>query len=300
MVGVEVMSEFKFACPVCGQHITADSSATGGQLDCPTCFQKIVVPQAPEAGGSKFVVSASQVTKPRPATTVSTLGPLETAPARSSLPAVIALLVVLGAAGAALFVFRDRIFKPARVAPPAGTNALAHQPAIPVVLNTNYPVPTNITWTLDLTNAVLPDTPAAGRIHGSGFLCETGMLRGGVLMLNQGKASPWDLGLSVYFFARQGEELSGKTVEIGPDRPRAPRVVLRWKDEKQQPVSETIHSGYLLKAAFGQATNKHIPGTIYVCLPDEAKSFVAGTFDVEIKPPPPPKPGQPKKPRRRN
>ena len=27
-----------------------------------------------------------------------------------------------------------------------------------------------------------------------------------------------------------------------------------------------------------------IPGRIYLCLPDEAKSFVAGTFDAEIKP----------------
>ena len=39
------MSEFKFACPVCGQHITSDASATGKHLECPTCFQKIVVPQ---------------------------------------------------------------------------------------------------------------------------------------------------------------------------------------------------------------------------------------------------------------
>ena len=48
MVGAEAMSEFKFACPVCGQHITAGSSASGSQIVCPTCFQKIVVPQAPD------------------------------------------------------------------------------------------------------------------------------------------------------------------------------------------------------------------------------------------------------------
>src|SRR6266446_9700702 len=47
------MSEFKFACPVCGQHITADSSTGGAQIQCPTCFQKIVVPQPPVAGNTK-------------------------------------------------------------------------------------------------------------------------------------------------------------------------------------------------------------------------------------------------------
>src|SRR5512143_3766686 len=61
------MSEFKFACPVCGQHITADASTTGGQIDCPTCFQKIVVPQAPASPDTKLILSAAQVAKARPA-----------------------------------------------------------------------------------------------------------------------------------------------------------------------------------------------------------------------------------------
>src|ERR1035441_7746205 len=78
MVGVDAMSEIKFACPVCGQHITADSSTSGGQLECPTCFQKIVVPHAPGSGDSKFILSAAQVAKPRPtsADTESQLGPM--------------------------------------------------------------------------------------------------------------------------------------------------------------------------------------------------------------------------------
>ncbi len=41
------MSEFKYACPVCGQHIKCDSSQGGSVMECPTCFQKIIVPQAP-------------------------------------------------------------------------------------------------------------------------------------------------------------------------------------------------------------------------------------------------------------
>src|SRR4029077_5834678 len=56
------MSEFKFACPVCGQHITADSGASGKSLECPTCFQRIVAPQAPLSGDPKLILSATKAT----------------------------------------------------------------------------------------------------------------------------------------------------------------------------------------------------------------------------------------------
>jgi predicted RNA-binding Zn-ribbon protein involved in translation (DUF1610 family) len=298
IVAVEAMSEFKFACPVCGQHITADSQTSGGQIECPTCFQKIVVPQAPASEDTKLIMSASQVGKPRPASTDagSQLGPLRTASSHGSLLATIAFLVVLCAVGAALFVFRDRILKAVRAPATAATNGLA-QPAIPIALNTKYPIPTNITWTLDLTNAVFPDTAAAGSIHGSGFLCEQAILQGGRLSFIQGKAWPWDLAIAVNLIAHQGEELSGKTVQIASDRPRARPVVLRWKDAQQQPLTETINGGYALKLVFGEATNGRMPGKVYICLPDETKSFAAGTFDAEIKKAPPPKPRPPKPPK---
>ena len=41
------MSEFKYACPVRGEHIKCDSTQSGTTMECPTCFQKIVAPQAP-------------------------------------------------------------------------------------------------------------------------------------------------------------------------------------------------------------------------------------------------------------
>ncbi len=296
MVALKAMIEFKFACPVCGQHITADSSTSGGQLECPTCFQKIVVPQAPASQNGKFILAASQVAKPRPVSVEAAARPgfLQTPSSRTSVPATIALVVLVCAAGAALFVFRDRVLRFAHGQPQVVTNTPPPSRA-PVALNATYPIPTNISWTLELTNAVLPETTVAGSIHGCGFRCEKAILRGGLLSLNQGKSSPWDLGMSLGLTARQGEELSGKTVAIAPDRPRAPRVVLRWKNEQQQPATESITHGYALKVTFGQATNGHISGKIYLCLPDSAKSFVAGTFDAEIRKPPAPKPPGPKK-----
>src|SRR5256885_1166494 len=163
------MSEFKFACPVCGQHITADSSTSGGQLSCPTCFRKIVVPQAPAAGDSKFVISAAEVGKPRPTSANgAALDPLSPAPARTTIPIVAAgLALLLCAAGAGLYIFRDKIFKkpPSQQAQgktPTNSPAKRKTPPAPKI---TYAVPTNITWTLELTNADFPETTAAGSIH---------------------------------------------------------------------------------------------------------------------------------------
>jgi hypothetical protein len=304
IVAGQAMSEFKFACPVCGQHITVDSGSSGQQIDCPTCYRKIVVPQAPASHATKLILSAAQVGKTRPssADAYSQLGPLHAPSRHLPLWVFVMLVLLLGVAGAALYVYRDRIVqalrKPASAATNAGPQETATNP-----LNTTYPVPTNITWSLDLTNADFPEAIATGCIHGSGFYCERASLRGGLLSLSQGKAWPWDLSVALNLYARRGEELSGWTINIDSARTKAPKVVLHWKDSSQQPTTETITSGYALRLVFGQATNGRIPGKIYICLPDATRSVVAGTFDAQIRKPEvqqsaPPTPPTPPKPKR--
>src|SRR6185503_15873178 len=39
------MSDFKFACPTCGQHIAGDESWAGRQIKCPACQAAMMVPQ---------------------------------------------------------------------------------------------------------------------------------------------------------------------------------------------------------------------------------------------------------------
>jgi DNA-directed RNA polymerase subunit RPC12/RpoP len=290
------MSEFKFACPVCGQHITADASTSGGQVTCPTCFQKIVVPQAPASADPKFIVAASQVGKPRPLPS----GPGAEAEApvssgqNSTLVAIALAAGVLAAAGVVLWMFHGKILKTGT--PPPETKQVHHKapPPPPKV----YPIPTNVVWSLDLAQADCPETTAAGSVHGSGFFCERATLQGGNLTLRQGPKWPPDLGITVEFFAHQGEELSGKSIEISADRdPPLPKVTLRWKDDAHKAANQKVSSGYALKAAFGAASNGLIPGKIYLALPDDAKSVVAGTFVAEIRKPPAPKsPSAPKPP----
>jgi hypothetical protein len=298
------MSEFKFACPVCGQHITADSSTSGGQLECPTCFQKIVVPQA-SGPDSKFIIAASQVSKPRP---VGAQGDATDAPVsrKSALPiAAVLLVLLLGTAGTLAYVFRGKIFKTSGDQAQAPTNQYAKTKAPPAP-RTVYPVPTNVAWTLDLAKADIPDAKAVGSINSQGFVCEKAILQAVLphegkgqphcdLTLRQGRSGPADLGVTVQLFANAGEELSGKTVQINSDKaPPVPKVTLRWKDDQQKPVNRSIPSGYAMKLVFGDAANARMPGSIYISFPDDAKSFVAGTFEAEIRKPTPPKPKQPK------
>ena len=284
MVLREPMSEFKFACPVCGQHITADSKTSGLQLDCPTCYQKIIVPQAPASDASGLILSASQVGKPRPVPTdTSETVPLP--PRRMSFVSYAFWMLLITAAAASFFLFRGRIINLVRSHSESESKAKLKK-----TVTNSYPIPTKFGWTMNLNSMVIPEKRASGGIRGVGFLCEHATLQGGNLTLRQGKASP-DLGITIYLFAREGEELSGKTVQVGPDRlPPIPKIVLRWKDEQDQTRKQDFTSGYALKMIFGQPMDARMPGKLFLAFPDEAKSFVAGTFEAEIRKAPPPKP----------
>src|SRR5438552_5849085 len=158
MVRGEAMSEFKFACPVCGQHITADSGASGTQLECPTCFQKIIVPQAPASADSKLILSAVQVGKPRPNDTLAQSLALHFPEAAKSAPIWGTVVLLILAGGITFFLLRGRLFHSqagAKKSPVAMQKASRPK--------SSYAVPSNVTWRLDVTNAALPGTPAAGR-----------------------------------------------------------------------------------------------------------------------------------------
>jgi len=222
------------------------------------------------------------------------------------LPLVGIVLVILLGLGAGAYFFRDRIFKKnaPEQARAGGTNKTGKGKA--PAPRVTYPIPTNIVWSLDQTNADVPESTAAGSIHGSGFFCERAVLQGVAatdaktparcdLSLRQGKSGPPDLGLTLQLFAQQGEDLAGKTVEITPDRsPPVPKVILRWKNEQDKAVNKTFAEGYVLRVAFGEVANGRMSGKIYIAIPDDNKSVVAGTFNAEIRKAPPPKSKQPK------
>ncbi|HYG22550.1 MAG TPA: hypothetical protein VEH04_07195 [Verrucomicrobiae bacterium] len=267
------MSEFKFACPVCGQHITADSRTAGSQLDCPTCFRSLVIPQPPSASDSKLVITASEVSRQRAGFEGTVHSPAAAPRRRFWLfrgPGIAAIAILSITATAALLMIGGHL--------PLGTRTadkVDHDPAV-----------ADLSWQLDLSQEEIPPGPARGRIKGGAFVCERAVFQGGTLNLRMGKEWPPDLGISIHLYARNPEELAGRSAVVNSNNIRSPRVVLRWKEEGKT-RTETFTNGFAMRLEFGQQEENQLPGKIYICTPDSERSLVAGIFHAEIRRPAP-------------
>jgi len=273
------MSEFKYACPVCGQHIKCDSSQSGTVMECPTCFQKIIVPQAP-AGEQTLILTGTKAGNGRPAPTSPEPGPKHPYPPQGVSGVLVVVLILIGIGIAVGFVYHGTIFK--SPTPVAAKNAPGDQTK-KTAPELEAPVASDQYWTLDLIGTGIPTYPAAGRINGQNFICERATLQGGLLTLRYG-----DLDFVINFAGANAQMLSGKSIDVDTNTPSAARVVLRWKDGDHA-MHETFTNGYALLLDFGEAANNRIPGKIYLCLSDDKKSYVAGTFKAEIRKPKPKK-----------
>ncbi len=60
------MTEIRFSCPGCGQHMSCDEPWAGHQIECPACHNTIVVPQV-RGPSSPTPPPASLTESPRPA-----------------------------------------------------------------------------------------------------------------------------------------------------------------------------------------------------------------------------------------
>ncbi len=268
------MSEFKYACPVCGQHISCDSSQAGTVMECPTCFQKITVPQAPAGDDPKFIITGTQVGE-RPAPNIPEYR--AAAPEKKSpLVAVLVLLVLACAAGAAVFVCRGRLFKSSVAVAPtnevaSGTvgqpkTAKRPEPAL------GAPPASDTNWMLNLETAVIPDSRAAGRIHGKDFICERAYVENGALTLRVGTRGQIYLGITINFGVAQPEALAGQSFNVNTNTGKAARVTFRYVGDGQKVVRENFDGGYALRLKFNPQSGNRLTGNIYFCAPDETKS----------------------------
>jgi hypothetical protein len=266
------MSEFKFACPVCGQRMAVDSSASGAQVECPTCFQIVIVPKAP-AAGSKYQLSATQYIKPvvlPPASAAKSVSPV----VHQRKPAVLIFALILACAVVTAMFVREKIVQ--------------SQPGRRVMTETNeVPAAVSPLWTLDLTNAVFPKTDAAGKIHGRDFVCRQAVLQNGLLMFRSERGWESVMAANVFistnaFSTNAAEILSGGRFEVNTNHSGfAPSVSLFWREGDLR-VMQMFTNGFAMKLEFGKISNRKLPGKIYLCLPDETRSCVAGTFTAEI------------------
>jgi hypothetical protein len=283
------MSEFKFACPVCGQHMMCDSSQAGSVMECPTCFQKITAPQAPASDDQKFILTGTKVGE-RPPPKITTGNPGYVPAPKNPLPAILFLTIFAGAVAAGIFVFRGKIFGSAAAgAPPNATNSVSEKtnaPAKPVVV---APPASDTNWTLNLDGVTnFPDAPVAGRIHALDFLVERAYFQNGILTLREGSRGPLDFGCTINFSGAAAAALSGQTINVTTNADAAARITLRWKNDADS-GRDNFASGYAMRLEFGALANNHLPGKIYLCTPDAEKSYLLGTFNADARKPKPKK-----------
>jgi DNA-directed RNA polymerase subunit RPC12/RpoP len=278
------MSEFKYACPVCGQHIKCDSSQTGTTMVCPTCFQKIIVPQAPASDSQKLILTGT-LAGGRPTVKNPEANPYAAVPAKGFPGAIVVLLILLFIGTAVAFVYRGTIFRApyphaGTNAPAATTNRAAVKPALapPEADGTN--------WMLDLAGVSIPEATAAGRIHDQDFIVERAVFSNGTLILRDGSHGPVTFGVTINFNGALAEALAGKKLNILADTNKSARVTLHWQNDTNTD-SDSFEINYALRLEFGALTNDRLPGKIYLCTPDAQKSYLMGTFAADVRKPKP-------------
>ncbi len=462
------MSEFKYACPVCGQHLKCDSSQSGSIMECPTCFQKITVPQSPSSDEQKFILTGTKVSEKKYSLPVNQ-GGVVASKKKSSVAAIVTVIVILAAAGAGYVFFNQQhsggkgrkpvtvstdssawqsgdigdvgaagsvsragsvftisgsgadvwhtadgfyyVFQPldgdgsltaeilnlqntdewaksgvmirestnagsvfalaslradgqaqsiwrtttgAEAAASAlvggtgfpkwvkivrtGNNFTAYfrvnagdawaQLGTPLIINmspnaqiglfvcshkagilsqaqldqvalevpqngntavesaaANLPMPDSSNlWTLNVGSVGIPAVPAAGRVHGKIFTAQRAMLNADGLTIRTAEFPP-EAGVTIYLRPHPIESLFGKTIVFGTNSADAPLVNLRWKDAQGKEMKQPVNGGYSLRIEFGQPDGEHVPGKIYLCTPDDARSYVVGEFKARIKEP---------------
>jgi hypothetical protein len=138
-------------------------------------------------------------------------------------------------------------------------------------------------WTEDLAKMNVPNRPAAGKVLGGDFKVEQAKWEGGSLLLRQGSGFFADASVRVSLFLKPGQSIAGKTFQIRKNTMGlAPHVrIERLAPGQKLPSGQTFSRDYTMRLEFSQLQkNGMVEGIIYVCLPDNGRSVVAGTFTV--------------------
>ena len=166
-----------------------------------------------------------------------------------------------------------------RTQPTTASNANQQvEPVKPKPVATDNPQiePAKSEWTSDISKMSFPDHPVSGKLHGIDFTFKTATFRNGDLKISSGSGMLLDifrLGMDI-----EGQSYGIQSVDSGNTNPH---VKMTW-NEGDVVQSSTFSKGYGMKLQFDQAINRTISGKIYLCLPDDSKSYVAGTFEVRL------------------
>jgi len=145
---------------------------------------------------------------------------------------------------------------------------------------------TEVAWTNRISKMKkIPEEEVTGQIDGVKFTLDKAVLRGGRLTLRKGTGFFANAEVDVILFLKPNEDVSGRKVVINGRVPAGGPHVSAGAMHKGDRLPKTqTHLDYLMVLEFGDyvAEDRMQPGRIYICLPDRAKSFLAGTFEASV------------------
>jgi len=149
--------------------------------------------------------------------------------------------------------------------------------------------PSEVAWTNKITKMKkIPDEEITGTIDGIKFTLDKASLSGGRLLLQKTPGFRQifsEAELDIVLWTKPNEDVSGKKYVVnGRAGAGAPQVTVQAMRKGDRLPNTQMHSDFCMILEFGDydAELRVQPGKIYICLPDRAKSFLAGTFEASV------------------
>jgi tetratricopeptide (TPR) repeat protein len=144
--------------------------------------------------------------------------------------------------------------------------------------------PSLATWRQDLKDVKIPDVTARGMINGQVFLAEASKFENGILTFYGRKDLSPDHAVTIFLFLK-GESPDGKSYNIASTGGfGSPHVHMKWRPKNSNtPKSMPFMKGYSMRLEFGKTQDDKLTGKIYLCMPDEMRSYLAGSFTALVK-----------------
>lgn len=264
---------FKFACPICGQHIQAEARSAGGTLECPTCFKPLNIPHPGSLQPSALILktTVADTSQPRWGARLNGNSAPESGERKAAVSMAAGIGLVLLLAAVVLLV------KGGGGLPTHGRESTSDKSGQPSG-------ETRDMWTLDLQGRSIPEQPVRGRLNGWGFEMNRAVWRGTMLILRSVGGTPTGLEVAITVPIVRGHRFQPATFEAVPwGDPFPAPVQIRWRDEKGVLQSIPFTHGYAIRLEFTAVSADGVAGRVYLCLPDEKRSWAAGTFEAVVR-----------------
>jgi hypothetical protein len=305
------MSELKFSCPHCAQHISCDPAWAGHSLPCPSCQKQITAPQPQPKTGLRVSgspaggrLSAKLRENLRQATVRSSAGSAAQAPppigSRSAPPRIgpmaaplisrrpvfslLRIVLVLGCIFGVLLIaafgwsFHRRSLR------------LKAQAEWRENFNRQQAQRAQSGQTRNVAPALyrepkleMPTNAVAGFVGGQKFHYEHATVSMHRFTLREGKNWQADKEVTITTFVKP-QDLAGKTLLVTPDN-KFPRlhVSAEWLDQSKQKKYASAMSGYFLRLKCGPIENGRISGTMNLQMPGSPVTAINGDFIAAVK-----------------